>query len=226
MIIELSGGRKALVEYDCYYEPPFSGDDDVKIVILHKRYKDPSEGFFGDDIDKDDPEWFKIPLFMYEHSGIILRPGYENPFYCPWDSGRVGIIALKKSSFGGDLFKISEAVAQEYTHYMNGEVYHYVIQDKDGKVLDSCGGFFGMEEVEKAIRVICEELPAHDFDGTPAELETAWEKIHQGIDRIYRLALDALEPKPQPAPAECYRECDDPSCPYMHTPGPTREGLD
>lgn len=88
--------------------------------------------------------WFTIPLFLYDHSGTIYRVGHSNPFHCPWDSGRVGIIALRRADWADGnasnevLAEYAQSVAEAYTGWANGECYGYVLQDDAGHERDSC----------------------------------------------------------------------------------------
>ena len=114
---------------------PYSDDPGVRIVILHGRYINPDTGRCGVNpagvtewMKKNKDKWFSIPLWLYDHSGTVYRVGWDNPFSCPWDSGRVGIIALKRSEWGkGDesdyvMLPFAEGVAEEYTQWANGDL--------------------------------------------------------------------------------------------------------
>jgi hypothetical protein len=97
---------------------------------------------------KDD--WTIFKLFLYDHSGTSYQPSEngKNPFSCPWDSGRVGIIALHTSDFdkNANLFECAKSICEEYTSWANGEVYGYVVETEAGYELDSCWGFYGDPE--------------------------------------------------------------------------------
>jgi hypothetical protein len=132
-------------------ESPISGDDAVKIAALHRRYINPNPEC-GTDVEELDEwarenagEWEAFALFMYDHSGTIYKPsrGGSSPFSCPWDSGRVGFIFLKRSEFSGDLFDAATQICETYTAWANGEIYGYVLEDDDGEHLDSCWGYIG-----------------------------------------------------------------------------------
>lgn len=164
--IDLGRGLHACIYHDADVERPFADDDDVQIVVLHCRYIDPSRAECGRDPDEvaawgreNAPEWFTIPLFLYEHSGTAYRVGYCNPFHCRWDSGRVGIIALRRERWGSGcdpddkLLAYAQSIAETYAEWANGECYGYVISDAGGKELDSCWGFIGFDAVrEEAVR--------------------------------------------------------------------------
>jgi len=156
--IETESGYVAHLSHDEGCLQPYYDHESVRIVVLHRRYIDPANGACGKTPDEiatweleNAAEWWSIPLYMYDHSGTIYRTGYTNPFHCPWDSGRVGIIALKRSEwdnaeFGGtDTETAAAAIANDYTRWANGETYAVAIYDQDAELVDSCGGFLGMD---------------------------------------------------------------------------------
>ncbi len=158
--LQLAHGLTASIYHDPDVEQPSVCDDALRIVVLHRRYIDPSDGACGSDPDEvaewernNAAAWFSIPLFLYDHSGSVYRVGNSNPFHCPWDSGRVGIIALKRSEWGSGaapdekLEEYAAAIAAEYTDWANGECYGYVLFDAGGQDIESCWGFIGMETV-------------------------------------------------------------------------------
>lgn len=167
--IRLPGTRLvAEIEYDHNCEAPYGGDDAVVIVILHGEYDDPSKGACGTTpqevaawCSEHEDEWFSVPLWAYIHGGIALAAGQGNPFSCPWDSGQVGVVALKRSKWGdaraegpereAALLGYAKSVAEEYGRWMNGECYGYTIVDPRNACYDgdSCWGFVGFERVEE-----------------------------------------------------------------------------
>lgn len=169
--IGIAGAITARFFHDPDCEQPYDGDDAVRIVVLHRRYIDPAGGACGStpaDVaawEADNAEeWFTIPLFLYDHSGTIYQTGQSNPFHCPWDSGRVGIIALKRSEWPVGLHdapKLEEqaaAIAEAYTLWANGETYGYALFDQEGNQIDSCGGFLGFETALTEARATAEPL--------------------------------------------------------------------
>jgi len=95
-----------------------------------------------------------LPVYKFEHGEIALQC---EPFACRWDSGQVGWIiadeeAIKRVGmvFPEDKDKRREDVeralrseVESYSHYVNGDVFGYIIFDKDGNNIDSCWGFYG-----------------------------------------------------------------------------------
>jgi hypothetical protein len=143
-------------------ERPFTDDDAVCIVVLHGRYVDPSMGRCGRTPDEvaswchdNAAKWYTVPLWMYDHSGTTYGVGLINPFSCPWDSGRVGIVALRRVDWGnGDepdskMFEYASSVASGYSRWANGDCWGYVVEDADGEELSSCWGFIGQEDARE-----------------------------------------------------------------------------
>lgn len=154
--------------HDGDLENPVEHDDDVRFAVLHGRYVNPAathgltwieriEEFERANADGAG-EFEVFSLWLFDHSDTTYRvsPDDSNPFgagmYARFDSGRVGILALKRSEFWGptatraDFFKCAESVAAEYTAYANGHGYGYVIEDADGEELESCWGFIGVDD--------------------------------------------------------------------------------
>lgn len=177
---------------------PYDDDDAVRIAILHRNYINPAKAAGLDSVEAiaefeaANPdgagEWEVFPLFLYDHSGTVYRPSLGgNPFSCPWDSGRVGVLALKRSEWAtGDedratLFARAVGVAEDYTAWANGHGYDYDVTDRDGDDLDSSNGYLGdyegetseawasyQREIAKARTAIARELEASRPDLAPA----------------------------------------------------------
>ena len=100
-----------------------------------------------------------LPVYMYEHSGISLSTG---EFGCKWDSGHLGFIYVSRTKvrekfkvkrispqLKAKILKQLENEIETYSQYLNGEVYCFVIEDEDGDVVDSCGGFYSEKEARE-----------------------------------------------------------------------------
>jgi len=139
---------------------PRDWDNIGEMVCFHNRYK------LGDKHTFRDPEQFEafmveegdnliiLPLYLYDHGGITMK---TTPFNCGWDSGQVGYIYMtkKRAEEEGlkDPYKTLEHEVKEYNHYLVGNCYGYTIEDEQGEMLDSCGGFLGYDDfaTEEAI---------------------------------------------------------------------------
>lgn len=169
--IELRDGHYAEIQHDSDVSQPYEDDEGVHIVVLHGKYKDPSEGACGTTPDevgkwekKNTKSWYVIPLWLYDHSGTAYRVAETNPFHCRFDSGRVGIVALKRSEWGDGkepdekMFEYAQNIAKEYSEWANGETYSYTICDENEETIDTCGGFIGLDVIKEEIQLQAENL--------------------------------------------------------------------
>jgi len=101
-----------------------------------------------------------LPLYMIDHSGLSIN---TTGFSCPWDSGQIGFIWCTKKQvddeFSGDEERAKNlllAEVNEYSQYLEGDVWGFVIEDEEGEHIDSCWGFYGheyvMEEAENILK--------------------------------------------------------------------------
>lgn len=156
------------------------------LYCFHKRYRLGDENNYNPDdysswdgikeqFEKDYSIDTILPVYMYDHSGLILN---TTGFSCRWDSGQVGFIFMTEQqrylfskSFDAKNY-LEEAVA-EYSQYLEGRIYdislYYndrflggegeIIQDIDTEVirdaLDGCCVFeqWSDERIEKLINL-------------------------------------------------------------------------
>lgn len=105
------------------------------------------------------------PVWVYDHSGIALKAGARTyPFDCQWDSAQVGFAYITQETYKdctgkryvgrpSQYKRAAELIQTEvevYGKYVNGECYAYVIEDADGEIIDSCGGYIGFDAVTEA----------------------------------------------------------------------------
>lgn len=83
-----------------------------------------------------------LPVYMYDHGGITIN---TTGFSCPWDSEQIGFIYAFKKDFkqGEDIKAYLEGVIKEVNYYIEGNVYGYIVEDKEGNQIDSCYGYYG-----------------------------------------------------------------------------------
>lgn len=146
-------------------------------LFFHKRYtlgdkdKNPykTDDYRGWDeleaeIVKDLSPVAMIDVGMVDHSGLTLYEG-SGAHPCDsggWDSGRIGFAlvnreaAMKEFSTKRITKKIKDkclAILRNeldtYNKYVNGEVYGFVVEDEDGEHLDSCWGFYELDDCKK-----------------------------------------------------------------------------
>jgi hypothetical protein len=105
-----------------------------------------------------------LPLFLYDHSGISMRT-YPHGQHAGWDGGYVGFIYATKEdilkefsvkriskSLIEKVTKILESEVETYNQYLTGDVYAFCIEDGEGEIVDSCGGFYGMDYCIKEVK--------------------------------------------------------------------------
>lgn len=158
-------GHKIKVYYD---EDPLNPREDFdnfgNMVCYHNRYT------LGDQMANEnfpEPEdfiaWRKsqgkevisLPIYMYDHSGICLSTG---GFSCPWDSGQVGWIYITRKEARekmmvsritkkqeANILKWLQGEVEEYSSYLEGQVYFYNACDENDDSIESCGGYIGYD---------------------------------------------------------------------------------
>lgn len=153
-------GRYSLGDNHNYNSGDYSGWEEVEEAIR-----------------KDHDIGVLLPLYLYDHSGITIS---TTPFSCRWDSGQVGFIFVTKEDIKKEfgLKRVSKKAIERaeeilmseleiYDSYLRGDVYGFTIENSQGELLESLGGFYGYD----AIKYMKDEVPEeyHDlFDGLTA----------------------------------------------------------
>jgi len=135
-----------------------------------------------DRIIKDTKTYIHLPVYAYIHSGVRLSTG---PFGCPWDSGMSGIIYVERAEAEKEFGKLTEknlaqvlmcleGEVEEYSSYLEGQCYGFVIENKHGIHLDSCWGFIGdikycLEEARSLAKVHNKPLKGKKLNVCPDE---------------------------------------------------------
>ena len=141
------------IERDELTEYPFEYDDVFTLYSNH-RYFNPDKHtlreLFNDEgnlptleqlnSSRSDYEHFRI--YSYEHGMMTVS---SRPFSCPWDSGLLGIVAVKKEDVK-DTKEAFESYVKTLDQVLQGDVYTFIIEDELGEHVDSCGGFYGHDE--------------------------------------------------------------------------------
>jgi hypothetical protein len=130
------------------------------LVCFHRRdnYGDKHEFDTPSDLDEFFKEHrvVKLPIYMYDHSGVALSTGNGYPFNDPWDAGQLGYIyatyeAIRKEygvkhvtqSIIEKVEKVLKSEVETYSRYLNGEVYGWTIakQETPDEITDSVWGY-------------------------------------------------------------------------------------
>lgn len=128
--------------------------EDVRILnclrnySLCKKYEVKNEEYFDkDELIKDGYEIYYAEatihsgICIYEHSGSLRDI---------WDSAIAGIIAIKHKSsdvhFGHKIFK---SFLETWQKVNDGDFYGFSIVDNFGDKIDSCGGFWNVDDIKE-----------------------------------------------------------------------------
>jgi len=163
--IEAYKGFNINVDTDEYPADFFDCDRATLFVAWHRKYTLETPG-----TEKDFPNveafqsWLKrpenrgsivMPWIMYEHGCIgFSTTRAQYPFNCPWDSGQLGYLVMTPKEMRASFVvkRITKATREkaerlmlaelhEYECIVQGDVVCYLVQDAEGNVIDSCGGF-------------------------------------------------------------------------------------
>jgi hypothetical protein len=123
-----------------------------------------------DKIDKGEAHW----LSFYQHgdcwwglAGGKAPAGVE----FTWDGVRIAGVLVWEEDEAAPGPHSAEAFLNEYTNWVNGESYGFVILDEDGETVDSCGGLIGGEWTAQCV---ADNLPpgqAFQVTGNGSHLE-------------------------------------------------------
>lgn len=111
-----------------------------------------------------DGELIGIPVWAYVHSGSTIKAAWDNPFGCPWDSGRSGWAYCTKEKAIAEFGKkvMTRAVREKtircliggvetFNQYLSGDVYGWIVE-VDGEQVESCWGCYGFKYAESEAR--------------------------------------------------------------------------
>ena len=116
-----------------------------------------------------------LPLYLFDHSGISMSTDSSN-FWAQdsagWDWGKVGLIWVERKQvlkeFGTKritkkikalMLKVLGGEVETYNQYLTGDVWGYVVRDRDGEEKESCWGFYGSEDCLAEAKGIVDWLP-------------------------------------------------------------------
>lgn len=157
--MQLENGCRIEIWQDTDADSPRDWDPlDSKFYTWHRRYSSPDRHQISEPMYHLPADTIGIKVWMYDHSGVTYAAADHNPFHCPWDSGQVGWIFISRADARARLNvkrltkkheeKIIDQLKKEvevYSEWASGEVYGYTVYDKEGNIIDSCGGFYGSD---------------------------------------------------------------------------------
>lgn len=145
-------------------DSPANWDNLGQIAYCSDRYTLGTERVSRDRLDEiaagiEDGSLIGLPVYAYIHGGVTISTG---AFSCPWDSGQCGFVYCKASDaedewagdphFRANAIRVLSGEVKTFDQYLRGDIYGYVIEGKDGDVVDSCWGFYGIEHAEEEAR--------------------------------------------------------------------------
>ncbi|WP_044649051.1 hypothetical protein [Paenibacillus terrae] len=96
-----------------------------------------------------------LPVYLYDHGSLTIQ---TTAFSCPWDSGQVGwiFVSHKKVRKVYGVKRVNKALrlkvlnslkseVETYNHFLNGDVYGFVLKNLDGQKIESCWGLYGSD---------------------------------------------------------------------------------
>lgn len=94
--------------------------------------------------------YIAFPVMVYDHSGVHVYVGEpEND----WDRRQIGWYIAKKGEATKEQLVAEVAL---YNQYINGEVYKFEVYHGEDGLIDSCGGFYSIEEIRGYLQ---DEIP-------------------------------------------------------------------
>ena len=183
--IKLKNGKTLNIIQDSHCENPRSWDNLSKMIFFNKKksigdkhdinfpFDFESRQYFiergGEYVKKITNSSICLPVHYYEHGGCGISLSYEYPYNCRWDSCTIGFVIVTKEDirkeYGvkrisqkilGRVMKVVEGETETLNQYISGEVYGFEVKNEDGKIEDSCWGFYGVDECFNEAKSIVE----------------------------------------------------------------------
>jgi hypothetical protein len=172
MVTITNSQYRIVIDNDETCESPRTYDNMGTLVCFHRRYdlSDKKHGYTPEDIRYseetgkllgEEPMIF-LPVYGYEHSGMVIG---TQPFSCPWDSGRLGIIFVTESKVRAEygrkritkalrekVLNILRAEVEEMSKWLQGDTWCYKAYNADGTFIESVGGFIGREYLDEHLK--------------------------------------------------------------------------
>lgn len=154
---EKNGYVIQICQDDGQADNPIADDEAIQVAMWHPNYDWGTGQSFAEPQDFEDfcadNEVTRLPLYLYEHSGLTVS---TSDFGCRWDSGQVGWVyltadAIKEHGIPNPEDQLRGAVKQ-LDDWLTGNVWGYRIFRKCrccgnlAEEIDACWGFLGDPE--------------------------------------------------------------------------------
>lgn len=136
-------------------------DDSLFLMADHRDFYVRGKDYTEDRVEVLSETHWIFGLEAYIHSGIKLALSSEGNFVDRnWDVSQLGVVCASKKEWETQekAKEAARSLVNEWNTYLEGDVWGYVIKDKDGEDLDSCWGCYEDEWCEKAAKESAECL--------------------------------------------------------------------
>jgi hypothetical protein len=133
-----------------------------------------------------------LPLYLFDHSGISMRTdatAFRAFDSAGWDWGCVGFVYVSKAKVRAEyacqriskktLEKATQVLVSEvetYDDFIQGNVYGYIVGDKSDDHLDSCWGYYGLDDCIAEAKLSADYI-ADERNAERLECETEVEPV-------------------------------------------------
>lgn len=132
-----------------------AGDIDEHMKLIKKEIKEQ----MGEKV------LYISPVTKYEHSAVYYRLGEVHGF--DYSCNSFYIVTDRTQKIFGTPKKLFEKVIKNeletYNSYINGEVYGYILYDENGEKIDSCYGFYYIEDIKENLPEEWEDENMEDY---------------------------------------------------------------
>lgn len=150
---------RVLLDPEGAMDPRVESETSGRMLCLHRHYRIGDEHSYrsAEEIGREEA-FVTLPVYAYIHGGITIS---TEPFSCPWDSGQIGVILMKREVAEREGWDEEQARAvlraevEEYDRYLRGENWMFQLLDDEGAVVMSVTGF---ESEEVALAAGQEEI--------------------------------------------------------------------
>lgn len=101
-----------------------------------------------------------LPITRHEHGNVIYRLGRFGGF----DNSHCGFYFVPKTELTDE--EIEKKIGHElqlYSSYANGDVYEFRLYDKEGELVDSCCGFYDIEDIREHLPAELKDADLFDY---------------------------------------------------------------